>query len=266
VHHVRQGSGEPLLLVHGVGHNLEGWRPVAARLRERFEVVATDSPGFGRSAALELPPGREPDIEAYVDAYAAFLQEQGLDRPHAAGNSMGGGIVLELARRGLVRSACAISPVGFWTAGEARWCRTYLDAFHRWPVPLRPGLLRAAGSGAARRALMAVVFARADRYPADEVRPMLQMLWGSPAMSDVLRAMEDYRCAPGIDGVPLTIAWGDRDLLLPQWRQAPRARQVLPGARHVTLKGLGHTPMFDDPGRVAAVIEAAASVAHESAS
>lgn len=51
----------------------------------------------------------------------------------------------------------------------------------------------------------------------------------------------------------MTIAWGDRDRLLPYRLQAPRARRMLPWATHVTL-GAGHVPFYDDAPAVASVI------------
>ncbi|MFS8499565.1 MAG: alpha/beta hydrolase, partial [Micromonosporaceae bacterium] len=53
--------------------------------------------------------------------------------------------------------------------------------------------------------------------------------------------------------VPVTVAWGERDRILPP-REAARAREVLPWARHVTLPGCGHVPMSDDPELVALTI------------
>jgi len=53
--------------------------------------------------------------------------------------------------------------------------------------------------------------------------------------------------------VPVTIAWAARDRIL-EPIQALRAREVLPGARHVTLDGCGHVPMSDDPATVAGII------------
>ncbi|MBF6150448.1 alpha/beta fold hydrolase, partial [Nocardia nova] len=47
--------------------------------------------------------------------------------------------------------------------------------------------------------------------------------------------------------IPVTIAWGSRDILLTYATQSRRARTVLPDAEHVTLHGSGHTPFFDDP-------------------
>ena len=53
---------------------------------------------------------------------------------------------------------------------------------------------------------------------------------------------------------PTTVAWGDRDRLLIFSRQAPRARRILPGARHVVLGGCGHVPTWDDPEQIARVL------------
>src|SRR5437763_1542579 len=59
--------------------------------------------------------------------------------------------------------------------------------------------------------------------------------------------------APAAAGVPTTIAWGRRDLLLFP-HQARRARRALPGARFVALPGCGHAPMADDPELVVKVL------------
>ena len=53
---------------------------------------------------------------------------------------------------------------------------------------------------------------------------------------------------------PATVAWGERDRLLIFSRQAPRAQRMLPGARHVVLRGCGHVPTWDDPEQVARVL------------
>jgi pimeloyl-ACP methyl ester carboxylesterase len=53
--------------------------------------------------------------------------------------------------------------------------------------------------------------------------------------------------------VPVTIAWAARDLVLPPW-QAEVARQKLPHATHITMRGVGHVPMTDNPTFVAEVL------------
>jgi len=51
------------------------------------------------------------------------------------------------------------------------------------------------------------------------------------------------------EDVPVTIAWAARDLVLPPW-QAAAARELYPAAQHLMLRGVGHVPMWDAPGRV----------------
>ena len=254
MNHHRTGSGEPLVLIHGIGHHWQGWGPVIDRLAPRFDVLATDSPGFGRCAPL--PPHVEPTIASYTDAFEAFFAEMGLGRPHVAGNSMGGGITLELARRGAVASATAIAPVGFWTPRERRFCQLSMSLSEAIPHALRPSVLALAGTRVGRSVLLGQYFARPWRAPAEEARLMLEDAWASPAFAPALAAFDSYVFRNGheLTGLPLTVAWGSRDVLLLYGRQAPRARRALPQARHVTLPGLGHTPSFDDPDLVASVI------------
>src|SRR5215213_2318896 len=120
--HVRRGSGPPLVLIHGIGSQWQMWQPVLDRLARERDVIAVDLPGFGDSPPL---PGT-PSVEALAGAVAELLGELGIERPHAAGNSLGGGVALELGRRGDARSVCVLSPAGFGTMREGRWTRRVL--------------------------------------------------------------------------------------------------------------------------------------------
>ena len=253
MNHHREGTGPPLVLIHGIGLHWQTWRPVIDRLRGSFDVLACDSPGFGRSAPL--PAGVAPTVPAYADAFERWFGEQGLGRPHVAGNSMGGGIGLELARRGAVASVAALSPVGFWTDAERRYCQLSLGSLAATPPPLRPAVVALARTRPGRTALFAQTFGHPTRMPADEVASMFEDAWASPAFPGALKAFDAYRFHDGdeLRGVPVTVAWGRHDRLLLFGRQAPRARTALPWARHHTL-GAGHVPTFDDPGAVAEVI------------
>jgi pimeloyl-ACP methyl ester carboxylesterase len=257
INHHREGSGPPLVLLHGIGHHWQTWRPVITLLAEEFDVIACDSPGFGRSAPLA--PGVEPTIRAYVDAFERFFGELGLDHPHVAGNSMGGAIALELARRRAVGSACALSPAGFWTDAERRFCQISLGALAGLPKPIRPALIALARTGFGRAVLFAQLYGWPSRLPGDEAAATLADAWAAPAFSGALAAFDSYRFGEPqeLRAVPVTVAWGARDRLLLYGRQAPRARAMLPWARHVTL-GAGHVPFFDDPAAVAEVIRATA--------
>ena len=250
----REGAGaRTVVLIHGVGHHWQAWRPVIDRLAPDHDVIACDSPGFGRSAPL--PPGVEPTVWAYAQAYEDFFAELGLERPHVAGNSMGGAISLELARRGSVATVTAISPAGFWTTAELRFCQASLGVLARVPAPIRPAVRALAGTRAGRVALFAQTFGWPSRMPASEALATLEDAWAAPAFAPALAAFDGYRFGAPEDlrETPLTIAWGVRDRLLIYGRQAPRARAMLPWARHVAL-GAGHVPFFDDPAAVAEAI------------
>jgi pimeloyl-ACP methyl ester carboxylesterase len=257
INYHREGAGPPLVLLHGVGHHWQTWRPVIELLADEFDVLACDSPGFGRSPPL--PSAIAPTIPAYVDAFELFFAELGLDRPHVAGSSMGGAIALELTRRRAVRSASAFSPAGFWSAAELRFCQLSLGALAKLPRALRPVVAALAGTRLGRLALFIQLYGFPSRLPAQEALATLQDAWAAPSLMAALAAFSDYRftAMERPQGVPVTIAWGDRDRLLPYARQAPRARTLMPTASHVTL-GAGHIPFFDDPRAVAAVIRSCA--------
>ncbi len=89
----RRGSGEPLLLVHGLGYARWGWEPVADGLADANEVVLFDNRGIGESDA---PAGPYRVSDMAEDA-VAVLDAAGLERAHVLGTSLGGMIALQLA-------------------------------------------------------------------------------------------------------------------------------------------------------------------------
>ncbi len=250
--HERAGSGRPLLLVHGIGSRRQVWGPVLERLATEREVVAVDLPGFGESA--DLPSGVTPTLDAHVDAVVGFLDEQGLDEIDVAGNSMGGGVALELARRGRVRTATALSPIGFWTPQERQWAvrslkNTYATA--RALAPIAPALYATA---AGRTLGSWQIAARPWRIPAEDAVASHKALAEADAFLPTLDKVSPYVFHDGPElRVPVTVAWGERDRLL-LTRQSRRAMKVLPQARHLLLYGCGHVPMWDDPEQVAEVL------------
>ncbi|GAA4824911.1 alpha/beta hydrolase [Tomitella cavernea] len=114
LNHVRRGSGSPLLLVHGLGSGWRSWSPILDELAEHREVIAVDLPGFGETPRLT----GEVSIATLTDSVADFIREQGLDGVSTVGQSMGGRMVLELARRGVGGDTVALDPGGFWSDRE----------------------------------------------------------------------------------------------------------------------------------------------------
>ncbi|QND45024.1 alpha/beta hydrolase (plasmid) [Rhizobium lusitanum] len=93
------GSGEPLVLIHGVGMRLEAWAPQISAFARTHRVIAVDMPGHGESSKL---PAASP-LEAFVDWFGGFLDEMALDGANVAGHSMGalvaGGSAASFGRR-----------------------------------------------------------------------------------------------------------------------------------------------------------------------
>ncbi|MDK9497913.1 alpha/beta fold hydrolase [Streptomyces katrae] len=248
----RKGAGEPLLLLHGIGHHLQAWHPVTQVLAADHDVIAVDLPGFGASGPL--PAGVPYDLATVAPALGALCAALGVERPHVAGNSLGGLLALEMGRTGLARSVTALSPAGFWSEPERRYAFTALRAMRAGAraLPL-PALDRLARSGPGRTALTGSIYARpAHRAPEAVVAETLA-LREATGFEETLAAGGSVRFTHDVPGIPVTIAWGSRDRLLLR-RQGVRAKHTVPGARLVRLPGCGHVPMNDDPALVARVI------------
>ncbi|WP_328745418.1 alpha/beta fold hydrolase [Streptomyces sp. NBC_00285] len=252
VSYTRVGRGEPLLLLHGIGHHRQAWDPVVDILATERDVIAVDLPGFGASPGL--PEGVAYDLATTTTVFGAFCETLELDRPHVAGNSLGGLLALELAREKLVRSVTALSPAGFWSQAERRYAfgvlLTMRHISRRLPLPLVERLSRTV---AGRTMLTSTIYARPGLRAPEAVVAETLALARATGFDQTLRSGTAVQFTDDIPGLPVTVAWGTRDMLLVR-RQGVRAKQVIPRARLVRLPGCGHCPMNDDPALVARVI------------
>ena len=245
----RQGAGEPLVLIHGIGSHWQMWQPVLDALAAHHDVIALDLPGFGDSPmpAAGTPAGPQ----SLCELTSSFLSELGIERPHIAGNSLGGLVALELGRAGRARTVCALSPAGFLNSPETVATRALLRStahLCRWLSPRANGLIaRPRG----RILLMNAFVAHPDRIPATEAVSMTAAFAQAPWFEATLTATGPWDAARGPirSDVPVTLLWGDRDRVLWPW-QGDRAVRLLPGARLAPLTGCGHVPTFDDPEQV----------------
>jgi pimeloyl-ACP methyl ester carboxylesterase len=252
LNHRRTGQGSPLILIHGIGSRWQMWAPVLDELATQHDVIALDLPGFGASPMP--PPGTRPGLDSLVSLVAEFLNEAGVERPHSAGNSLGGLIVLEMARRGLVRSATGLSPAGFASRAENLLTRSQLwagvrlarVAAARAELLLRPASVRAVA--------LRTFFARPTAISPAEAGASVQAWAGAPWFDATLPTIGPIQFHGGETiTVPVTVAWSEKDRLLPP-RQAIRAARAIPHARIVGLTGCGHIPTYDDPAQVARVL------------
>ncbi|MGW4277099.1 alpha/beta fold hydrolase [Streptomyces seoulensis] len=250
--YARVGAGEPLLLLHGIGHHRQAWDPVIHLVAGERDVISVDLPGFGASPAL--PDGLRHDLPTVNAALGALCEALEIGRPHVAGNSLGGLLALEMGRTGRARSVTALSPAGFWTEAERRYAFGVLQAMRgiatRTPLPLVERLSR---SAAGRTLLTSTIYARPARRSPEAVVAETLALAGASGFEETLRAGVDVRFTHDVTGIPVTVAWGVKDRLLVR-RQGVRAKRIVPHARLVRLPGCGHVPMNDDPALVARVL------------
>ncbi|MGW6542255.1 alpha/beta fold hydrolase [Streptomyces massasporeus] len=250
--YTRRGSGEPLLLLHGIGHHRQAWEPVIPALAAERDVIAVDLPGCGDSPAL--PDGMAHDLPTMSTVLKALCAALEIERPHVAGNSLGGLLALDLARARLVRSVTALSPAGFWNETERRYAFTVLSTMRQIARRLPPPVVeRLARPALGRTLLTSTIYARPGRRSPEAVVAETLALARAQGFSETLRSGRTVQFTDDIVGTPVTVAWGSRDrLLIP--RQGVRAKGVIPRARLVRLPGCGHVPMNDDPALVARVV------------
>jgi 3-oxoadipate enol-lactonase len=95
MYHEEAGAGEPLVLIMGLGGDLQGWALNVPELAAHHRVITLDNRGAGRTSA----PDRPYSIAAMADDVAALLDHLGVAKTHVLGFSMGGMIAQELTLR-----------------------------------------------------------------------------------------------------------------------------------------------------------------------
>lgn len=248
-----EGVGEPVVLIHGIGHRREAWGRVPDLLHARgFDVYAIDLPGHGKSPKPQRPDGYSmPNTATQIER---LFDDLGLVKPHVVGNSLGGLISLELAHNGSVRSATVISPAGFFPVHHLPNVGANLlfmkfgsympEAFHR----------KFARHEWFRNLAFRSLYTHPETVDVDNaVGDTLNLrrskgFWPHFIRATFLRFTKDVKA-------PTTVAWGDTDrLLLPS--EARVARRRLPDETHLTLPDCGHCAQHDAPELVADVIAA----------
>lgn len=231
--------------MHGTGSQWQAFGPVLGALETERDVIAADLPGFG--ASPPLPPHAPHTPRAFAEALAGLLDELALAQAHVAGFSLGGAAACELGLLGRARSVTAISPIGFWTEAEAAYSRTSLRVSRALSRALQPAAPLLLGSAAGRTLFEAQLVGRPWRHDPRDAVEAARNLAACPGFTPTVRdsLVAAYQWTEALD-VPVTIAWGTRDRLLPP-RQGARARVRRREARHLELPGCGHVPFSDDP-------------------
>jgi pimeloyl-ACP methyl ester carboxylesterase len=230
-------------------------------LARHREVISVDLPGFGESPPL--PQHLPYELDTAVIVLKEFFADLGLDRPHVAGNSMGGLISLVLAQQGMVSSATALSPAGLWSPMGRRVSLCMVRSVHRTARYMPQKLaLRLSRTAAGRTLMCGILFGRPGLLEPQVLLDDMQAMISAVGFGPTLAAGDKIIFAGQVPNVPVTIAWGSRDLLM----RRPRGKsviQLIPHVRLLRLPGCGHVPMNDNPELVAHVLLTGSNDEHQ---
>ncbi len=246
----RAGEGEPVVLLHGFTGHWRHWKPVLADLVARYEVIAPTLSGHNGGPAYPSGVGLEKVADA-GDSLERHLDELGVGTAHLVGNSMGGALALELAKRGRARSVVAISPGGGWELGgrEPQRIARYFARQMRMVRASRKQIPRLMLRPGTRKLAMRDIMRHGELIsPADAVDMSLDPL-GCTIVGEVLSSLRSGRGHledPEQVAAPTLIAWAELDRILPLATCSARFRREIPNAEFRILPRVGHVPMWDD--------------------
>lgn len=258
IHYEAYGSGEPVVLIHGLGASAAAWRRVAPHLAEAgYRVLALDLKGCGLS---DRPPG-DYSRKALASLVCGFMDNLGVTRARAlVGHSMGGAIALEIATSRPHR-ADLLAVVDGQGVISAPW---YLQA----AAPVTP-IVGTLASGmtvisppASRRFFVRMYLRRifadpaavteelVDSYAANAdagyQRAMFAMIQHMGNTEDLAERIRRLR-------IPAILVWGREDPICPvSWGEA--LHRELPDSELHVLEGCGHCTPEERPGELSALL------------
>jgi pimeloyl-ACP methyl ester carboxylesterase len=237
------GSGEPLVLLHGLGGMKDNFVDVARFLTRHYRLIVPDQIGFAESSH---PPDADYSSHAQAGHVRALLQALGIGRVHLGGNSMGGQISLAYAARypGDVASLWLLDPCVRWDEPKSEMMKM-LETGGRHPYFVE--------SVDDYVTLIRYVMTRPPYFP----RPVLEVLSrDSIRHVDLQRRIFEVMRRDDLESriaglaTPTLIVWGEDDRVF-HVATAEILRGLLPNSRVVVMPGVGHVPMMERPRQCA---------------
>lgn len=266
VHYVDQGTGRPILFVHGLGGQLHHFRQTLfPAMGGDFRLVAMDRPGSGYSTRVSSGAR----IPEQAEAIARFIDAVGLDRPLLVGHSLGGAIALRVAldHPGKISGLALISPLTHYVPTPPK---EFGGLYIRSPLMRRiiaATLAVPAGLKTARQTLDFVF--GPQPVPEDYaiggggylgLRPSHFYATSSDLVAveqDLPGQMQRY----GEIAMPVGILFGSRDRVLHHTRHGLAMEGRIEGIDIDILEGIGHMPQFVEAAKVAGFVKRIAAKA-----
>ncbi len=253
------GSGEVLLLIHGMAGTAENWQSVIEPLALRHTVIAPDFPGHG----LSEPGGGDYSLGSLASGLRDLLLALGHERATLIGHSLGGGVAMqftyqfpEMVERLVLVSSGGLGP----------------DVSPVLRAAALPGadlfIAATAGVGSQAGSLLGRGLGMLGVRPSADVAEVAR---GYASLADPERRkafLATLRAVVGTDGqrvaaldriyladaLPLLIVWGDRDPIIPVSHGEDLHRE-LPNSHLEVFEGVGHVPQLESPGSFIAAVE-----------
>jgi pimeloyl-ACP methyl ester carboxylesterase len=234
VHLFRGGEGPPLLFLHAAG-GAGQWHEFHELLARRFEVIAPDHPGFGKSDEL----AEVEDMSDLVYHYLDVIERLGLDRPHVVGGSFGGWLAAELA----VAAPHAIGSLVLLSAAGLRLPEHPIaDLFRMTPPQLAATLFHDPAMAAAFLPAEPDVDAILAAYR--DATALARFSWtpflNNPKLERRLRRIT----------APTLVVWPSDDRLVPI-EHGHRYAERIKDARFAVVQDCGHAMYFERPAEFA---------------
>lgn len=254
----RSGAGEPVLLLHGFTLSHHVWHGVVDDLSSNYDVLAMTMPGHWRGPRLRV---RDLGVRGIADGIEGELDDLGWDTCHVAGNSLGGQVGFELERRGRARSLVAINPGGGWKRFSVTEFRLGMGFAAQFPLA---AVARVFGDRVATRERFQRPIIRNCSKDTAAVTPedaanVLRAVSHCPIYLPIQLAFLRDGPLAHLDRVtaPTTLIMSEFDTFLTRNECMQRLIDELPDhVEEVTLPGVGHIPMLENPGIVADALRA----------
>lgn len=240
------GSGEPLVLLHGMGVDRGTLLDVAGKLTGHYRVILPDLPGFGDS---DKPERADYGISAQVDNLREIIKALGLHRVHLGGHSMGGWISAGFAASSpeMVESLWLISAAGTSELDHS----LPMEAFRRGEYVL------CCRSPSELRGVMHLAMFKLPRLPycvwqALGRRAAANYALHTRIFARIMQDISGYNLEERLPKItaPTLIVFGDSDRLVPP--SALRTfKRLIPNSRSILLKNVGHVPQMEAVDRCA---------------
>jgi pimeloyl-ACP methyl ester carboxylesterase len=242
----REGSGAPLMLLHGTNSSRSIWKPLLRYLSDKREVFSVDLPAHGQSPPSSFAP---PD---WAKEVAALVEHLGFRRVAVVGHSSGGWTALELAKLGYASGVAALTPAGFWRRHSPPITDATLVVNWHLGQILGENAIKPLRSRMGRGVSLRQISAHPADVPAEEAVAMVRTVLASKHFPEHFRQTRRLRFLDGQQipsEIPVRVVWGEKDRIA-RARTSRHTDQLPEHATIETWPDCGHMLMWDDPQRL----------------